>query len=83
MERLQLTVFTAPMCLACHELVEHLVERGVHHNVVDISANGGAQAFIRMRQEGQVIVPMLWDGDSARHIVGFQPELVDRFIKEG
>lgn len=78
----QLTVFTAPMCLACHELMEYLDQQGIEYNAIDISSNGGAQSFIRMRQGGQGIVPMLWDGDSARALVGFSPARVDRFIKE-
>ena len=79
----QLTVFTAPMCLACHEMMECLDELGEQYKEIDISVNADAQAFVRMRQGGQGVVPMLWDGDSARALVGFQRERVDRFIKEG
>ena len=77
----QLTVFTAPMCLACHELMQYLNEQGLEYNAIDISSNGGAQSFLRVQQGGRVTVPMLWDGERGQGVVGFSPARVERFIK--
>ena len=65
-----LTVFMEPRCLGCHQMMEWLDAWGEEYNTIDISADGGAQQFVRMRQGGQLTVPMLWDAKSATSVVG-------------
>ncbi len=78
---MRLTVFTGPMCHACHQLKSHLDSKGVDYNEEDVTVNGGAKSFVQMRNGGKLTVPLLWDQDSCQQLEGFSPERVNRFLE--
>lgn len=78
---MRLTVFSAPKCLGCHQMMEYLDSRGLEYEKQDILANGGAKGFVQNRTGGRLTVPMLWEGDSATSLVGFSNERVDEFLE--
>jgi hypothetical protein len=61
--------------------MKHLRRRGIEHDVKDIDSDPGAERFVRVRQGGKRIAPMLWDHERSKHIVGYQPDLIDRFLE--
>lgn len=75
---MRLTVFTTNMCHACHEAMDYLRGRNYQFAEVDIRS---AESMLRVRTGGKrPTAPTLYDSDSGRLVVGFQPDMYDRFL---
>lgn len=77
---MRLTLFTMPICHACHDMGEYLERNQLSFHRIDVTTDAMARSFLRVRNGGRLTVPALHDADTSRLIIGYSPERIEDFL---
>lgn len=74
----KVTVYSKPSCVQCTATYRALDSKGVDYNVVDLTENADALAYVQELGYSQAPVVIAEDGTGQDHWSGFQPDQIDR-----
>lgn len=74
---MDVTVYTTPTCMYCHQLKNFLQEKGVDYTEVDVSQDQEAARRI-VQETGQMGVPVTKIDD--RYILGFARDTISEIL---
>ncbi|MEN3930306.1 glutaredoxin-like protein NrdH [Microvirga sp. W0021] len=67
-----ITIYSKPACVQCTATIRAVERKGINYQVVDISEDADAYAYVR--QLGYMQVPVVVAGQD--HWAGFQPDRI-------
>lgn len=74
----KVTVYSKPSCVQCTATYRALDSKGVDYNVVDLTENADALAYVQELGYSSAPVVVAEDGTGQDHWSGFQPDQIDR-----
>lgn len=74
---MDVTVYTTPTCMYCHQLKSFLQEKNVDYHEVDVSQDQEAAQKI-VQETGQMSVPVTRIGD--RYVLGFAKDTISELL---
>lgn len=74
---MDVTVYTTPTCMYCHQLKSFLQEKNVDYQEVDVSQDQQAAQKI-VQETGQMSVPVTQIGD--RYVLGFAKDTISELL---
>lgn len=74
----KVTVYSKPSCVQCTATYRALDSKGVDYNVVDLTENADALAYVQELGYSAAPVVVAEDGTGQDHWSGFQPDQIDR-----
>lgn len=72
------TVYTQPGCRPCKRVLAKLLDAGIEHTAVDVSADPKAKGFLNLI--GAKAVPVVV-AEGYNPIIGYQPDLLKYLIE--